>query len=141
MLEGFGVISQRNLTQSSIVYDGNPNPITVPGLSKHVINSTHLLPARGFQARVSQNYRSSFLGRIYGISASRIEQSIQGGSTYDAQISYTIKSGSLKGLTILLQGSNLTNKKFITYQGNDPRQVQTWESYGRRYELGVSYKF
>jgi iron complex outermembrane receptor protein len=29
----------------------------------------------------------------------------------------------------------------VTYQNNDPRQVQTWELYGRRYEVGVSYKF
>jgi iron complex outermembrane receptor protein len=40
-----------------------------------------------------------------------------------------------------LQGSNLTNQKFITYQNGDPRQVLTWEEYGRRYEVGVSYKF
>ena len=141
VLKGFGVILSDNLTQSSIVYDGNPNPITVPGLSEHVINNTIYYERDGFQARVSQSYRSTFLGRIYGISASRQEQNIQGGSTYDAQVSYAIQSGSLKGLTFLLQGSNLTNKKFITYQGSDPRLIQTWENYGRRYELGVSYKF
>ena len=49
--------------------------------------------------------------------------------------------GPLKGLTLIAQGSNLSNKTFITYQNNDPRQVLTWESYGRRYEIGVSYKF
>ena len=76
-----------------------------------------------------------------GISASRIEQTIQGGSTYDAQVSYSIDSGSLKGLTFIVQGSNLSNKTFITYQNDDPRQVLTWERYGRRYDIGVSYKF
>ncbi|GAB3024836.1 TonB-dependent receptor [Oleiagrimonas citrea] len=141
VLDGFGVIFSGNLTKSSIVYDGNPDPITVPGLSEHVVNNTIYYEHNGFQARVSQNYRSSFLGRVYGISASRIEQTIKGGSTYDAQISYSLQSGPMKGLTILLQGSNLSNKKFITYQNHDPRQILTWENYGRRYEVGVSYKF
>ncbi len=140
-LDGFGVILSADYTNSSIKYGGSPDAITVPGLSKKVVNNTLYYEHNGFQARVSQNYRSSFLGRVYGISASRIEQSIQGGSTYDAQVSYTIGSGAMKGLTILLQGSNLTNKHFITYQGTDPRLIQTWENYGRRYELGISYKF
>jgi iron complex outermembrane receptor protein len=30
---------------------------------------------------------------------------------------------------------------FKTFDNDDPRQVRTWESYGRRYELGISYKF
>ncbi|HEX7339780.1 MAG TPA: TonB-dependent receptor [Rhodanobacteraceae bacterium] len=139
-LDGFGVVLSGDRTKSSLVYGDNPSPITVPGLSKWVANGTLYYQHGGFQARVSQTYRSSFLGRVSGISASRIEQGIKGGSSYSAQVSYTIDSGSLKGLTFVLQGSNLSNEKFITYQ-NDPRQVQTWESYGRRYEVGVSYKF
>jgi iron complex outermembrane receptor protein len=78
---------------------------------------------------------------VSGISASRVEETIKGGSTYDAQVSYSFDHGPLKGLTLIAQGSNLSNKSFITYQNDDPRQVLTWESYGRRYEIGVSYKF
>lgn len=140
-LNGFGVILTGNYTKSSLVYGSNPNPITVPGLSKWVANGTLYYQYRGFEARIGDSYRSSFLGRVSGISATRIEQTIKGGSTYDAQVSYTIQGGSLDGLTIILQGTNLNDKKFITYQNNDPRQVQTWEAYGRRYDLGVSYKF
>jgi iron complex outermembrane receptor protein len=106
-----------------------------------VANGTLYYQHRGFEARVSDSYRSSFLGRVSGISSSRIEQTIQGGSSIDAQVSYTFDHGPLEGLTVIAQGSNLNNKTFITYQGNDPRQVQTWESYGRRFEVGVSYKF
>ena len=140
-LNGFGVILTGDYTKSSLVLGTNPNPITVPGLSKWVANGTLYYQNNGFEARVGDSYRSSFLGRVSGISATRIEQTIKGGSSYDAQVSYTFPSGSLKGLTIILQGSNLSDKKFVTYQNNDPRQVLTWEAYGRRYDLGVSYKF
>ncbi|HEY8327530.1 MAG TPA: TonB-dependent receptor [Rhodanobacter sp.] len=140
-LDGFGTILTGNRTKSSLVFPGNSTPITVPGLSKWVANATLYYQHNGFEARVSDSYRSSFLGRVSGISASRIEQTIQGGSTYDAQVSYSFDSGSLKGLTFIVQGSNLSNKIFTTYQNNDPRQVLTWERYGRRYDIGVSYKF
>lgn len=140
-LDGFGAILTGNRTKSSLVFPGNSTPITVPGLSKWVANATLYYQHNGFEARVSDSYRSSFLGRVSGISASRIEQTIQGGSTYDAQVSYSFDSGSLKGLTFIVQGSNLSNKIFTTYQNNDPRQVLTWERYGRRYDIGVSYKF
>jgi iron complex outermembrane receptor protein len=78
---------------------------------------------------------------VSGISASRIEQTLKGGSSYDAQVSYTFSSGKFKGLTLIATGSNLSNKIFSTYQNNDPRQVLIWERYGRTYSLGASYKF
>ena len=141
VLDGFGTILTANRTKSSLVYGSNPTPITVPGLSKWVASGTFYYQHNGFEARISDNYRSSFLGEVSGISASRIEQTLKGGSVYDAQVSYTFDSGRFKGLTLIAQGSNLSNKIFTTYQNNDPRQVQTWERYGRRYEVGVSYKF
>ncbi|MCW8807671.1 MAG: TonB-dependent receptor, partial [Rhodanobacter sp.] len=140
-LDGLGTIMTVNRTKSSLVYAGNSSAITVPGLSKWVANATLYYQHAGFEARVSDSYRSSFLGEVSGISASRIEQTLKGGSTFDAQVSYTFNKGPLNGLTIIAQGSNLGNKTFITYQNNDPRQVLNWESYGRRYEVGVSYKF
>lgn len=140
-LDGFGTILTANRTKSSLVYAGNSTPITVPGLSKWVANGTLYYQHNGFEARVSDSYRSSFLGEVSGISASRIEQTLQGGSTYDAQVSYTFDHGPLDGLTLIAQGSNLSNKTFVTYQNNDPRQVLIWERYGRRYEVGISYKF
>ncbi|MDE2308765.1 MAG: TonB-dependent receptor, partial [Xanthomonadaceae bacterium] len=140
-LDGFGVILTGNRTKSSLVYAGNSSPITVPGLSKWVANGTLYYQHNGFEARVSDSYRSNFLGEVSGISATRIEQTLQGGSTYDAQVSYTFDHGPLNGLTVIAQGSNLSNKTFVTFQNNDPRQVLNWESYGRRYEIGISYKF
>jgi iron complex outermembrane receptor protein len=140
-LDGFGVILTANRTKSSLVYGTNPAPITVPGLSKWVADATVYYQHGGFEARVSDSYRSSFLGEVSGISASRIEQNLKGGSTYDAQVSYTFGSGPFKNLTLIAQGSNLSNKIFSTYQNGDPRQTLIWEEYGRRFEVGVSYKF
>jgi len=140
-LDGFGMILTGNRTKSSLVYAGNSSPITVPGLSKWVADATLYYQHNGFEARVSDSYRSTFLGEVSGISASRVEQYVGGGSTYDAQVSYTFDHGPLNGLTIIAQGSNLSNKTFKTFDNDDPRQVRTWESYGRRYEVGVSYKF
>ena len=141
VLDGFGTILTANRTKSSLVYAGNSTPITVPGLSKWVANGTIYYQHNGFEARISDSYRSNFLGEVAGISATRIEQTLKGGSTYDAQVSYTFESGRFKGLTLIAQGSNLSNKIFTTYQNNDPRQVLTWERYGRTYSVGASYKF
>jgi iron complex outermembrane receptor protein len=140
-LSGFGTNLNVSRTKSSLVYPGNTTPITVPGLSKWVANGTLYYQRNGFEARISDNYRSDFLGEVSGISATRIEQTLKGGSTYDAQVSYTFDSGRLNGLTLIAQGSNLSNKIFTTFQNNDPRQVQMWERYGRTYSLGISYKF
>ncbi len=141
VLDGFGTILTANRTKSSLVYPGNATPITVPGLSKWVANGTIYYQHNGFEARVSDNYRSNFLGEVSGISATRIEQTLKGGSSFDAQVSYTFDSGRFKGLTLIAQGSNLSNKIFTTFQNNDPRQVKMWERYGRTYSLGASYKF
>ncbi|MFC5580215.1 TonB-dependent receptor [Rhodanobacter terrae] len=141
VLDGFGTILTANRTKSSLVYAGNSTAITVPGLSKWVANGTLYYQHDGFEARISDSYRSNFLGEVSGISATRIEQTLKGGNTYDAQVSYTFESGRFKGLTLIAQGQNLSNKIFTTFQNNDPRQVQTWERYGRTYSVGASYKF
>ena len=141
VLSGFGFSASAGYTSSSLVYGSNPTPIPVPGLSKWAINNTLYFERNGFDARVSQSYRSSFLGLVAGISASRIPQTVQGGDTYDAQVSYSFHQGRFKNLSLILQGSNLTNKRFVTFQNGDPRQVLYWESYGRTYSIGASYKF
>ena len=141
VLDGFGTILTGTHNDSSLVYAGNPTPITVPGLAKWVAHGTLYYQHNGFEARISDDYTSSFLGEVSGISASRIEQTLKGGSSYDAQVSYTFDHGTFKGLTLIATGSNLSNKVFSTYQNNDPRQVLIWERYGRTYSLGASYKF
>ena len=40
-----------------------------------------------------------------------------------------------------LQGQNLTNEPFVTTNPGDVRQVIDYQTYGRRFLAGFSYKF
>ena len=60
----------------------------------------------------------------------------------DAQIGYEFQSGSkFAGLSILLQGQNLSNEPFVTYQAGDTTQVIDNQNFGRRFLFGIGYKF
>lgn len=141
-LNGLGITGSVDRTLSSVQYAGQTGQVTVPGLSKWVENFTVYYQLDGFQASVSDDIRSSFLGEVFGISSTRIEQVFKGTKgTVDAQLSYGITGGKLNGLTLIATGSNLTNQGMQTYQNNDPRQVLTWEAYSRLYTIGFSYSF
>lgn len=138
---GFGILASVNRTNSAVYYTGNPKPVTISGLSKWVEDFTLYYELGGFQASVSDSIRSSFLGRVFGISATRVEQYQKGTANVYAQLSYSFGRGMLNGLTLIATGSNLTNQGLQTYQNNDPRQVLTWEEYPRLYTIGFSYSF
>ncbi len=140
-LEGFGVILSASYTDSKVILGDNPDPVTVPGLSKWVVNSTVYYEKAGLQARISHRYRTKFLGEVAGISATRILRTVKSESVIDAQISYTFESGPLKGLTLLAQANNLTNEPFVTFQEPDPRLVIDHQSFSRTYLFGASYSF
>ena len=138
-LNGLGILASADRTTSAVYYPGNTQPVTVDGLSKWVENYTLYYQYRGFEARIGDDVRTSFLGRVFGISATRVEQLVKGESWVNAQVSYNFTEGRFKGLTVIASGQNLGNQTLQTYQNNDPRQVVTWERYGRTYQLGFSY--
>lgn len=140
-LNGFGILASVDRTLSTVYYASNTARVTVPGLSKWVENYTLYYQRGGFQAEVNDNIRSSFLGEVFGLSATRIEQQFKGTAYVDAQLSYAFSSGPLQGLTLIATGSNLTNQGVQTYALPDPRQVLTWEQYDRLYTIGFSYQF
>ena len=140
-LSGFGILASVDRTLSSVYYASNTAQVTVPGLSKWVENYTLYYQRGGLQLELNDNVRSSFLGEVFGLSATRIEQQFKGTAYLDAQISYAFDSGVLKGLTLIATGSNLTNQGVQTYALPDPRQVLTWEQYDRLYTVGFSYSF
>jgi iron complex outermembrane receptor protein len=140
-LNGFGILASVDRTLSTVYYASNTARVTVPGLSKWVENYTLYYQRGGFQAEVNDNIRSSFLGEVFGLSATRIEQQFKGTAYVDAQLSYAFSTGPLQGLTLIATGSNLTNQGVQTYALPDPRQVLTWEQYDRLYTIGFSYQF
>ncbi|KUO98734.1 hypothetical protein AR274_05975 [Stenotrophomonas maltophilia] len=117
------------------------DPISLPGLSKRVYNFTAYYERSGFEARVSQRRRSDFIGEIGNFNGNRSLRYVVGENVTDAQVSYTFSdSSALRGLTLLLQGSNLTNEPYRTYAGSKDRPLEYIE-WGRTYMLGVNYKF
>jgi iron complex outermembrane receptor protein len=141
-LDGFGLFGTTSYSKSRVVYGSAPNsPITLPGLSKWVYNAEFYYEKSGFQARVNYRYRGKFLGEVAGLSAAPTYREAKAEGILDAQIGYEFKSGPLKGLGILAEAKNLTDRPFVTYQNDDPRQVIDYQRYGRDYYLGLTYKF
>ncbi len=147
-LDGFGFVGNISYTSSSIRFKNSALEIPVPGLSKWTQNATLYFEKSGFEVRGSFRHRSRFLGEISAISASRDFAVIEAEGIVDAQIGYTFQDGSvLHGLSIQLQGKNLTDEPYITYgiqrleDLKDPRLVRDYQRYGRSFLLGATYKF
>ena len=140
-LRNFGLIISGSYTDSSVKLDDNSPAIDMPGLSKKVINTTFYYENNGFNARISNRYRSKFLGEVAGLSAARIYRTVDTESVLDAQLGYEFRQGPLDGLSILLQANNITDEPFKTYENGDPRRTIDYQKYGTTYMVGVSYRF
>ncbi len=142
-LSGFGLIVSGSLTESSI----EPTPGSdqeIPGLSDTVVNTTLYYEKAGFSARVSSRYRSEYRGDISTFGPrGEVFRNLQAETVIDAQIAYSFQDGHpLEGMTLTLQGSNLTDEPLFATQGDtDDRLVQDYQLYGAEFNFGVSYKF
>lgn len=146
-LQGFGIIASASFTDSNIeIFDPESassvgsGPISLPGLSDRVYNLTAYYERNGFEARVSQRKRSDFIGEIGNFNGNRTLRYVVGEDITDAQVSYAFGDGSLSGLSLLFQVSNLTDEAYQTYAGTKDRPLEYIE-WGRTYLLGVNYKF
>ena len=141
MLEGFGAQFSVSQTSSEIKPDPTQAPTPVPGLSETVTNLTVYYERDGFQARISDRYRSDYLGEVAGFGNGRTLRSVAAENVVDAQIGYTFQSGPLENLGIQAQVNNLTDEPFKTFQNGDERQTIDFQRYGRTFLFGVSYKY
>lgn len=142
-LEGFGVLLNASLTKSSIEPNLGDPAQPIPGLSENIYNATVYYEKGGFEARASGRYRSDFRGDIatFGFRGPNF-RNILAETVFDAQLSYEYESGILEGLTIILQGYNLTDEPLIaTFGDKDLRLVKDYHRWGAQYSLGASYKF
>jgi iron complex outermembrane receptor protein len=139
-MEGFGVIFNASLTDSSI----QPNPgdpaQSLPGLSEKIANLTVYYENESFSARVNSRYRDDFLGEVAGFGAGREFRLVQAENVIDAQLSYTFDVGDSQ-MTALFQANNLSDEPFITANQSDPREIIDHQQYGRTYLLGLSYRY
>lgn len=153
-IDGFGFSGSynRNMTNiapsASAVTAGRPpvlNGNSLPGFSKEAHSLTVYYEKYGFETRVSRRWRSGVNADVAGFFANREFSRILPDEQIDAQIRYTFSDGPLNGLSLSLEGSNLTDTLFRRQNGTlTPNgSLLPWktERYGARYLFGVGYKF
>ncbi|MFN3945963.1 MAG: TonB-dependent receptor [Allosphingosinicella sp.] len=141
-LDGFGLTGSVSYTDTNVSPQPDAPPEDLPGYSKWVGNLTAYFERAGFSIRGSARHRSSFIGELRGFGGGNERRRAAAETVIDAQVSYEFQQGSmLQGLTILGQVNNITDEPFVTFADDDRRRVIDHQSYGRRYLLGVSYRF
>jgi len=141
-LDGFGFTGGVSYTKSRVRPSPSESYGDIPGYSKWVANGTLYFEKWGFNARASARYRSTFIGEFSGFGGNRVRRRALGETIIDAQIGYDFKEGSsLEGLSVYLQGQNLTDEPFSTINPGEPLQVIDYQTYGRRWQAGATFKF
>lgn len=148
MLDGFGVMVNYSNTSSSVslpatgfsTQNVRTQTIPLPGLSKQVVNLRAYYEKHGFQLAVAARTRSDFLGSINDYQDRNQLVYVKGSTNIDFQASYEFSQGALKGLSILAQGSNLTNPWFEYYDAANG-QTTDRKKFGKSYLVGMNYKF
>jgi len=141
-LDGAGIIVSGTFLDGAIEVGSTESAI--PGLSEESYQITAYYENSGFELRISGRKRDAFLTEFPGLSLALTETTDLGSELWDAQIGYNFsESGidALDGLTVTLQGQNLTDEETLSIDNGDPRQVNKWQHFGANYLLGVSYKF
>jgi iron complex outermembrane receptor protein len=139
-LDGFGFIISGAVNDSQI--DINGVETAVPGLSDEVVNSTLYFEKAGFSARVSNRYRGDFIGEVPEFDSSLTLKNVGAESLLDAQVGYEFQEGMMKGLSLSVSGTNLTDEPFVLNNVDDPTyNVIKYQEYGAVYSFAVTYKF
>ncbi|WP_240624527.1 TonB-dependent receptor [Aurantiacibacter odishensis] len=140
-LDGFGVTGGVGYTKTAIE-NANGDTDVIPGYSKWVANGTLYYERGGFNARGSVRYRSEFLADFTGFGGSPTRRLARAETIVDAQVGYDFDGGALDGLSVYLQGQNLTNAPFVSqFDVPEPRAVIDYQEYGRRFLAGFTYRF
>jgi len=153
-LDGFGTQVSHSHTASSIrlptagfvspqngpVFKDVVSEIGLPGLSKNVTTLRLYYERAGFQLAWAAHRRSDFIGQILDYRSDSQFTFIKGETIVGAQVGYEFQGGWLKGLSVLLQGHNLSNEPFQEYT-TDRNVVTNKVVYGKTYRLGLNYKY
>ena len=140
-LSGFGVTGGGGYSISSVLNDRGELQ-QIPGYSKWTASGTLFWEKYGFSVRGSVRYRSGFLSEVSGFGASRENRTALDETIIDAQVGYDFgKIGPLAGASIYFQAQNLTDERFATVVNGNPLLIRDYQIYGRRYYLGMNFKF
>ncbi len=138
-LDGFGIEAQGTLVSSSIkIPDSGTSPTgQIPELSKFSSNVSFYYEKSGFQFRINDRYRSSYVQEVPNFDGTL--QSIQGAAenTVDLQVSYTLNNN----LTFSFAGENLTDTPMNSYLDGKTNHPQYYKLFGTNLLFGVSYKY
>jgi len=148
-LTGFGLQANFSLINSTIpkstisAIPGGPK--SLPGLSRKAANLQIYYERNGFSLRVAERYRSSFTGEAVALFDQIGYTKILANKETDLQAGYEFRHGRLKGLSLLLQVTNLTNEPFKSEQvAGLPNSVSVarpleYDTWGRTVLFGVNY--
>ena len=142
-MSGFGLTGGAGYTKTK-VKDFNGEYTTIPGYSKYVASLTAFYENHGFNVRGSMRYRSKYSGDFSLYSGGLERQNVLPETIYDAQVGYDFPSNSMMhGLSLYLQGQNLTDERSATLPDGAPNDVTflKYQTYGRRFLAGFTYKF
>lgn len=141
-LSGFGI--QANYTYNDSISgekDDNGDNKPFRGLSKHQYNLVAFYETDSFEARIAYNHRSSYYAWdnwSWTEDNGWISEQVTANPTgwLDAGVSYDINDN----FTLTADVSNLLDEVDSHYVG-EPSHVQYAATYGRRYTMGVRFRF
>lgn len=134
-LNGIGVGVNLALIDSTLRgVPGRTDSLPLAQQSKTVATAQLFYEKYGFSARVAYSYRSKFLYTIGADQASDVWWDDHG--QVDARVAYAFG----KTASIFVEGSNLNDKPWRTFVGDDHRLGEN-ERYGRTFRTGVQLSF
>jgi TonB-dependent receptor len=147
VLDGYGVVFSGSHLVSNLK-DNDGQEVKLNGLSGKSASATAYYEKSGFSARISQRYRSAFAATTRDIFLNSTTRQQNADRQVDMQLGYEFGDGAYKGLSILLQVNNLTDKPTVSSVStgdNAPDKSMLTPEYtyyfGRQILLGANYKF
>ncbi len=132
--DGLGVFANYAYTSSDIKENmPTVNPYPIEGLMKSNGGATLWYEKAGYEARISANYHSAFVRNpTWGAGQLILNEA----ETY---VTFNLSKQITPQMQIRFGIDNLTNQKVVYTSGNNRYQQEVTE-FGRRFNLGISYK-
>lgn len=107
----------------------------VPGQADHLANISVGYDIMDFSARLSWSYQGESLA---GIGTQKEHDTWEGDFT---RLSFSLRQKLGNGLSIYLNGVNLSNQNDLTYRALDYPRPSSLNYYGATYDFGMEYRF